>query len=232
MCETTFEDRYPSLHAHHADDRSRMLRVGLERVDEVRTLAAEIRGVYGREHHAPGTLRLFDVDLTPGFRYCVDEGVDPAPNRSLRTLEIGIDDRALASGDLSSLEIDGESVTGDPADVLWSLGRRLERRDPDVLVVSHGDLVPTVERAAADAGLEGVHLGRLPGWTKQRARARTRVTGRSATPRRDTGFRAGRSSTGRTASCGTSPGSPASNTWSSGLENPSRKLPGRVSGQC
>ncbi|MFC7240485.1 DNA polymerase domain-containing protein [Saliphagus sp. GCM10025317] len=166
VCETTFEDRYPSLHAHHADDRSRMLRVGLERVDEVRTLAAEIRGVYGREHHAPGTLRLFDVDLTPGFRYCVDEGVDPAPNRSLRTLEIGIDDRALASGDLSSLEIDGESVTGDPADVLWSLGRRLERRDPDVLVVSHGDLVPTVERAAADAGLEGVHLGRLPGWTK------------------------------------------------------------------
>ncbi|WP_312909188.1 DNA polymerase domain-containing protein [Natronosalvus caseinilyticus] len=166
VCETAFENRYPSLHAHHADDPSRMLRVGLERVDEVRTLAAEIRGVYGREHHAPGTLRLFDVDLTPGFRYCLDEEIDPAPSRPLRTLEITVDDRALASGDLSSLEIDGESVTGDPADVLWSLGRRLERRDPDVLVVSHGDLVPAVERAAAAAGLEGVHLGRLPGWTK------------------------------------------------------------------
>ncbi|MFP8955806.1 type B DNA-directed DNA polymerase [Natrialbaceae archaeon A-CW3] len=166
VAEMGFEERYPSLHAHHDDERATVLRVGLERVGEVGTLAREIRGVYAREHHAPGTIRLFDVDFAPGFRYCLDEGIDPSPSRPLRTLEIEIADRALAAGDVSRLEIDGDPVTGEPADVLWSLGRRLERHDPDVLVVSHGDLIPTLERAATDAGLEDFQLGRLPGWTQ------------------------------------------------------------------
>ncbi|MFP9193191.1 type B DNA-directed DNA polymerase [Natrialbaceae archaeon A-CW1-1] len=166
VAEMEFEERYPSLHAHHDGERATVLRVGLERVGEVGTLAREIRGVYTREHHAPGTLRLFDVDFAPGFRYCLDEGIDPTSSRPLRTLEIGIADRALAAGDVSRLEIDGDPVTGEPADVLWSLGRRLERHDPDVLVVSHGDLIPTLERAATDAGLDGFQLGRLPGWTQ------------------------------------------------------------------
>ncbi|RQG95306.1 DNA polymerase domain-containing protein [Natrarchaeobius oligotrophus] len=168
--DATDRERWATdLHQAHVGDRSRVLRVDLERVDEVRTLAREIRGVHERETHAPGTFRLFDVDLEPGVRYCLDEGIDPTPGRELRPLRIELSEPALADGDVAALRLDGEPIderTGDPAAVLRTLGRRLVRRDPDVLVVSHGELIPLIERRAAALGLEGVRLGRLPGWTQ------------------------------------------------------------------
>ncbi|MCU4972666.1 DNA polymerase I [Halobacteria archaeon AArc-m2/3/4] len=166
VCATTFERRYTSLHDTKSD-RSRVLRVSLERLSKIWTLADEIRGVHEREFDtAPGTYRLYDVDLAPGFRYCLDEGVDPTPTRELRTLRIEIDDRALANRTLSELRLDGETVEGEPAEICWSLWRRLERDDPDVLVVSHGELIPFLETVASEAGLDGFHLGRLPGSTR------------------------------------------------------------------
>ncbi|MFC6716787.1 DNA polymerase domain-containing protein [Natrialbaceae archaeon GCM10025810] len=165
-----------NLHEHHRDERTRPLRVDLERVDEVYALAREVRGVHERENYAPGTFRLFDVDLDPGFRYCLDRGLDPTPARDLRTLEVTLEEPALTNRDLSALRIDGEPVStlvsgaGDPADVdvLRALHRRLERIDPDALVLSRADLVPILEGAAEACGLdEGeFHLGRLPGWTR------------------------------------------------------------------
>ncbi|WP_254522444.1 DNA polymerase domain-containing protein [Natrinema caseinilyticum] len=154
-----------SLHEAHAGERSRVLRADLERVDEIRTLAREIRGVHERDAHAPGTFRLFDVDLAPGFRYCLDRDRDPTPTRDLRQLRLALDEAALADGDVSVLELDGEPVGGDEPHVLRTLRRRLERRDPDVLVVSHAELVPELERRAEALGLE-FHLGRRPGLTK------------------------------------------------------------------
>ncbi|GAB3021503.1 type B DNA-directed DNA polymerase [Natronobiforma cellulositropha] len=169
VSETGFEIRYTTLRDMKCDEPTRVLRVSFERVSEGRTLTREIRGVHARELAcAPGTVRLFNVGFAPGFRYCLDEGVDPTPSsvRDLRVLRIGIDERALAAGDVSALAVDGEAVRGDPADVCWSLGRRLERTDPDVLCLSHGDLVPALETAAAEAGIEEFHLGRLPGWQR------------------------------------------------------------------
>lgn len=154
-----------TLHEAHAGERSRVLRVDLERIDEIRTLAREIRGVYEHETHAPGTFRLFDVDLAPAFRYCLDRGVDPTPDRELRMLRLALDEAALADGDVSALELDGESVEGDEPHVLRTLRHHLERRDPDVLVVSHAELVPALDRRAEMLGLE-FRLGRLPGLTK------------------------------------------------------------------
>ncbi len=165
------------LHESHIDERSELLRVSLERVGEVRTLARELRSdALEAKRYAPGTVRLYDVDLDPGFRYCLDNGIDPTPergsratrgpDRGLRTLEIEIDEPGLADEDVSELRLDGDLVSGDPEDVCWSLGRRLDRVDPDALVLSHGDLVPVLESAATEAGLEGFHLGRLPGWRR------------------------------------------------------------------
>ncbi|MEY7851539.1 DNA polymerase domain-containing protein [Natrarchaeobius sp. A-rgal3] len=157
------------LHEAHAGDRSRMLRVDLERVGEVRTLAREIRGVYEREAYAPGTFRLFDVDLSPGFRYCLDCGIDPNPGRDLRTLSIELSEPALGDGDVSALQVEGEPVGNGEADavgVLRTLEDRLECDDPDVLVVSHAELIPLLDERATEHGLEGFHLGRLPGWTR------------------------------------------------------------------
>ncbi|SER73523.1 type B DNA-directed DNA polymerase [Natrinema salaciae] len=163
---TRLERWATSLHEAHAGERSRVLRVDLERVGECRSLARDVRGVHERESHAPGTFRLFDADLAPGFRYCLDRGIDPTPARELRTLRLELDEAALADGDVAALSIAGESVDGDAARTLRTLRRRLERRDPDVLAVSHAALVPLLERRAAALGLADWHLGRRPGWTQ------------------------------------------------------------------
>ncbi len=164
----TRDERWATdLHAAHVDDPSRVLRVDLERMGEVRTLAREIRGVHERGTEPPGTFRLFDVDLAPGFRYCLDRGIDPTPTRELRTLRLALEEPALSNGDVSALTLEGDAIAaGDATAVLETLQRRLERRDPDVLVVSNADLVPLLERRASTLGLEGFHLGRLPGVTQ------------------------------------------------------------------
>ena len=117
----------------------------------------------------PGTLRLFDVDLTPGFRYCLDRGVTPAcapPDRELRWCRIGIGERALAEGDVSALTVDGDRLEGSPAAVLESLAAYLDRTDPDVLVLCYADLVPLLFETADEEDVEGFRLGRLAGWTQ------------------------------------------------------------------
>jgi DNA polymerase I len=161
-------DRYLDL---HADDRSEVLAVDVERVDEVSTLAREVR-VRHEEAFAPGTFRLYDVDFSPGFRYCVETRTDPTPARDLRTLAVRTTDEALAHDDLTELRIDGERVAGEAAAVLRALATRVERVDPDVLVVSHGGLLElTSERAAAlDVDLQ---WGRAAGGVTQLSGAST-----------------------------------------------------------
>ncbi len=203
VTDATVVDRYTTLH----DTKGRsppesVLRASLARIDEVRTFARELKYRHegaapdrssdsgrstadsssdGRRGQslAPGTLRLFDVDLAPGFRYCLDRGHEPAsaaPDRDLRRYHIEIGERALAEGDVSTLRvgrgtvgdgpIDRTTIEGEPIDVLETLTDRLERTDPDVLVVSHADLIALCHDVADDAGLDGFKLGRLPGWSR------------------------------------------------------------------
>ena len=189
---TAMTHRYTTLHdTKGRTPPERVLSVSLDRIGEVRTLAREIKhrhepavveamGGPASETHVtrlgesnaalgPGTLRLFDVDLTPGFRYCLDRGVTPArapPGRELRWCRIGIGERALAEGDVSTLTVDGDRLEGSPAAVLESLAAYLERTDPDVLVLGYADLVPLLFETADEAGLDEFRLGRLPGWTQ------------------------------------------------------------------
>ncbi|AGB15318.1 DNA polymerase elongation subunit (family B) [Halovivax ruber XH-70] len=181
-----------------------MLSVSLDRMGEVRTLARELvhryegpvsdrsgehggRSTASRDRgrrdcepqFAPGTFRLFDVDLAPGFRYCLDRGESPAssaPGRALRRFHIAVDERALAAGDVSSLRvgrgtaddgsIESERLDGGPVAVLRALSDRLAQVDPDVLVLSHAELVPLLCETAAEEGIADFQLGRLPGWTR------------------------------------------------------------------
>jgi DNA polymerase I len=48
---------------------------------------------------------------------------------------------------------------------LRTLARRLDDVDPDVLLLSHADLVPTLADAATEHGV-ALELGRRPGWTR------------------------------------------------------------------
>jgi len=115
-----------------------VLRVDVADVEAVRSVARTVAG-WG----APGEYRLFNVDLTRGFRYCLERGVEPVPEgRPLRTLRLAADERALAGEAVTALTVNGERVTGAPGDVAEAVHARVARVDPDVLVCAPARLVP------------------------------------------------------------------------------------------
>ena len=162
-----------------ADERD-VLAVDVGHVDDVTQIASQVR----QWGDTPDTYRLFNVDLSREFRYCLETETDPTPSEPLRTLEIGVPKPSLSDDRLLPLTIgettiDAETRTGrdrrrqrDERDALETLAHRLETEDPDVLVVSHADVIPTiVDRAAA---LEvDCQLGRLAEPTYQRLAGRS-----------------------------------------------------------
>ena len=158
---TGVEQWYTALDAR---ERTAVLRVDLERVTEVRTLAREIRSQHEREHFTPGTFRLYNVDLAPQFRYCVETGTRPVPERELDVLELAVPETALQDGDLTALTVDGESLGERPGPVLETLHQRLRERDPDVLCCSTAQVIPFCHRQAIANGVEEFRLGRVEGY--------------------------------------------------------------------
>ncbi|WP_459193861.1 type B DNA-directed DNA polymerase [Halosimplex sp. J119] len=176
---TEVERRFLAL---DEDEPSPVLRVDLARVDEVWTLAHEILSQYAADY-APATVKLYDVDLAPGFRYCVDTDTAPVPGRELRRLDLSIPERALAEDDLTALRVDGERLVdartaGAAASgatdsrgaidrtVLSALRERIDAVDPDVLVCSTADIVPRCHDRAAEIGLADFRLGRADGYER------------------------------------------------------------------
>jgi hypothetical protein len=128
--------------------------VSVESLPAVRQVAREIRQ---REHrdHAPGVLALYDVDLDPQFRYCLDTGRDPTPDCAFRTVSLSLPPAALAGDDPSALRVSGDPVDGGAGAVCEHVREALAARDPDVLVLSAGDLVPLLADAGIDLEYEG-----------------------------------------------------------------------------
>jgi DNA polymerase I len=154
-----FEDWYLSL---GADARGTVLRIDLERVLEARTLAREIRS----RHDGRATVRLYNVDLAPQFRYCVETGTEPVPARDLRVMDLSLPETALRDGDLAALEIDGERAGTTATGTLRRLDRHLDERDPDVLRCSTAQVVPFCHRQATEAGFADFALGRTGGYER------------------------------------------------------------------
>ncbi len=148
------------------DERTPALRADLERMADVPPFAREVRHRHEPDAVPTGTLRLYNVDFTPQFRYCLETDTPATPDRPLRTLTLGLDQRARAAGRIDNLTIDGEPAGGDTAEVLATLEETLTRRDPDVFVVDTAEIVPLVCDHAADFGRESFRLGRLPGYTQ------------------------------------------------------------------
>ena len=139
-----------SLHAD-ADEREEVLRVDTAIGAPVR-VARRIRDEYEPDRHAPGTLKLYNVDFEPGLRYALTTEPEPMPGEdaSLRVLRVGLETDALAARDVSDLRLEGDVCDGGPEASLRALARRLREDDPDVLVVSSADLIPLLaERAVA-----------------------------------------------------------------------------------
>lgn len=138
-------------------DPEPMIRVTTPDLGALSAVAHDVRG-WGD----PGMYRLFDVDVAPQFRYCLDRGVDPTPggpcicepvatcgcSRALAVLELAASKPQLASDALTELTVDGE---------------RVRERDPDVLLLSSAALVPRLFAQADRTDGTAFRLGRLPG---------------------------------------------------------------------
>ncbi len=141
-------------------DPEPVLRIDVASIERVRPLAGWIR----REKR-PGTYRLFNVDFSREFRYCLETGCDPAPARALRTLSLTDPTPGSPEPPVQTLEIDGERLSGSTERVIEQLKQRLAAVDPDVLVCSTAALVPALFETATQTDM-ALELGRAPGYEK------------------------------------------------------------------
>lgn len=116
-----------------------------------------------RQWGNPGTYRCYNVDLSREFRYCLETGVKPVPQRNLTCLQLSVVETDLASGTITACTIDDEHVSGNGRAVLETIADRLARTDPDVLMLNTSDLIPALYRQAERLDM-AFELGRLPGW--------------------------------------------------------------------
>lgn len=154
VVETSYERFRPAFRR----EPETVLRIDVDSVGRVRPLAGWIR-----RRDRPGTYRLFNVDFSPQFRYCLERGIDPVPDRPLRVCELREQCPGMPSAPVDRLVIDGETVDCDPEQLLDVVRNRIETQDPDVLVVSSAELVPALFETAEAVGTE-FQLGRRPGY--------------------------------------------------------------------
>ena len=137
-----------------------VLRIDVSAIDRVRPVAGSIR-----RRGRPGTYRLYNVDFSREFRYCLEQDRSPSPGRDLRQCTLSVPDPGAPTAPISSLTIDGETIDGGPGDVLDSLEVALAATDPDVLVVSSAAVVPAVFETATRSNHD-CQLGRRPGYER------------------------------------------------------------------
>ncbi|WP_276260609.1 type B DNA-directed DNA polymerase [Haloglomus litoreum] len=144
-----------------------MLRVDVTDVGAITDVARQIQ-----QWDRPGAYRLFDVDLSPEFRYCLETGTEPTPTetRELECLRLAATEADLATNPLPRLTV-GEQVIEGPDTIIETVTRRLHRTDPDILVVSAAALVPRLFELADRVCNRSFQLGRRPGYQQRAGRS-------------------------------------------------------------
>lgn len=126
-------------------EKQEVLRIDCSSESSLKKTAYFIARQYRR-----GRFRLYNVGLSPQFRYCLQKEIEPVPNEPLEVMELELPRKNLANKDLSGLRVDGAktSVSG--------LERELESTDPDILLVDRGELLKLLQKQ--------VSLGRSSGF--------------------------------------------------------------------
>ena len=144
-------------------DATDALEVQVSDIDAVDTVAPGIANM-GR----PGDLRLYNVDFSREFRYCLETDCSPIPQRELTTLEIEVPVTELSTSNAGFREatVNGQDIEGDPVLVLDTIVDRIQAIDPDVLIVSSAEVVAQLFATAEEHGVGPITVGRKPGFQK------------------------------------------------------------------
>ena len=140
-------------------DEEPVLAVDVTHIDRVTPLAQQARQL---DTYPVGDLACFNVDLSREFRYCLEEDVDPTPASELSTLRLSVPVTETGTDIYTELSIAGDTVSGPPADILTAVQAALEDQNPDILVCSTSEIIPTLYEMAAAAGVDEFTLSRWP----------------------------------------------------------------------
>ncbi|WP_340100923.1 type B DNA-directed DNA polymerase [Salinibaculum salinum] len=140
-------------------DEEPVLAVDVTHIDRVTPLARQARQL---SEYPIGDLACFNVDFSREFRYCLETGVDPTPASELSTLRLSVPMTETSNDVYGELSVDGDTVTGSPTDILTAVQAALEAHNPDILVCSTSEIVPTLHKMATDAGVADFSLSRWP----------------------------------------------------------------------
>jgi len=138
-------------------DEEPVLAVDVAHIDRVTPLARQARQLSA---YPVGDLASFNVDFSREFRYCLETGVDPTPASELSTLRLSVPVTETSNDTYGELSVAGDTVTGSPTDLLTAVQGALGTHDPDVLVCSTSEIIPTLHEMAADAGVDDFSLSR------------------------------------------------------------------------
>ncbi|VTT86312.1 Archaeal DNA polymerase I [Halorubrum sp. DM2] len=136
-----------------------VLAVDVTHIDRVAPLAQQARQV---DAYPVGDLACFNVDFSREFRYCLEEDVDPTPAGELSTLRLSVPVTETGANTYTELSIDGDTVTGSSTDILTAVQAALENQNPDILVCSTSEIIPTLYEMATAAGVDEFTLSRWP----------------------------------------------------------------------
>ena len=139
-------------------DEKPVLAVDVDHVDRVTSLARQARQL---NTYPVGDLACFNVDFSREFRYCLEENVDPTPASELSTLRLSVPVTETGADTYAELSVAGDTIAGSPTDILTVVQTALEDQNPDILVCSTSDIIPTLYEMAAAAGIGGFTLSRL-----------------------------------------------------------------------
>jgi DNA polymerase I len=139
-------------------DEKPVLAVDVDYIDRVSSLARQARQL---TTYPVGDLACFNVDFSREFRYCLEEDVDPTPASELSTLRLSVPVTETEVNIYAELSVDGDTITGSPADILTAVRTAFENQNPDILVCSTSEIIPTLYEMAAAAGIDGFTLSRL-----------------------------------------------------------------------
>jgi len=140
-------------------DEEIVLAVDVAHIDRVTPLARQARQLSA---YPVGDLACFNVDFSREFRYCLETGVDATPASELSTLRLSVPVTETSNDIYGELSVAGDTVTGSATDILTAIERALEAHDPDVLICSTSEIVPTLHEMATDADVVDFSLSRWP----------------------------------------------------------------------
>nr|WP_176705315.1 type B DNA-directed DNA polymerase [Halobacterium sp. GN101] len=151
-------------------DEEPVLAVDVAHIDRVTPLARQARQLSA---YPVGDLACFNVDFSREFRYCLEADVDPTPASELSTLRLSVPVTETSNDVYGELSIAGDTVTGSSTDILTAVQGAIDAHDPDVLVCSTSEIVPTLHGMATDAGVDDFSLSRWPNVDYQQLASRS-----------------------------------------------------------